>query len=393
MVSPSNHVCYGVHSKDRSVPLLVLSLPSEVCDFDELLPEVLRIIETNATTRKSDGGCILDYELLLFCAGTCRPSWPWLIHNFTKLNKKYKKGLQKLYLVHEKSWIRVCMQLLENFVSPKFAKKISHIRNLTQLHEELGTAMQSITIPDAAKEHDKVLIEQDLQTRKRRRQESKCEHEQSSRSVSASTDPVVTVKTAPPAVPPSRSLARTASTHRKNIAQPPPVLPPRRSTISRTISEGRGSSESLVIFEDPDDEAAAHRATCSIQDLLTRELTGSSSAKHIQANETGQRSSSAPSVVQPHTPRHPESLKSAYTKPKPADTLRRAISGPLTPSSSLKQNYLPPINKDLSPPKLMIRGKQVTVKLRKSQPGEEHGKVGGLKALFEQKALVAQQLS
>lgn len=395
MQSLAETLCYGVHHEDRATPLLVLCLPAEACDFDDLLPSILDIIRTNARTTRKNGEHVLEYELLIFCAGNHRPSWPWLIHNISKLNKRFRKGLQKLYLVHEKSWIRVCMQLMENIVSPKFGRKICHLRNLSQLAEELGPMMGSITIPAAALEHDRILMDEDTHLRKRRRQASQAVDNQASDIVkAASPRPMERNKSSPPARPPTRSLLRSDSTTREQPKQTPPVIPVRRSTIARTISTGRASTESLIIFEDPDDEPAAERAACALQELLlhSQDQPAPAAVAQVAGSGAGRRSSSAPAVAQEHTPRNLHSLKSAQAKSKPVNTLRRAISGPLTPSRSLKQNYLPPTDRELPAPKLMIHGRQVTVKLKAAQPGDTHGKVGGLKALFEQKALVAQQL-
>lgn len=391
----ARELCYKVTGPDSRAPLFVLSLPTQECDFDKLLPDILHIIDTEAATKKRGGK--LDYQLLIFCAGKHRPTWPWLLQNFTKLDKRYKKGLQKLYLVHEKSWIRVCMQLLENVVSPKFARKVRHVRDLARLQQVLGGAMEKIRVPEEALRYDETLIQDDKQS-KMQKQKKKQRSRPEKSSDNDGDDEMAARKSggggggekrrlSPPVVPPSRSLSRSQSPTKvtRTSITSAPNPPPRRSLNSQTsiTSMQARASEPLVIFEDPSDEDAA-AATLALEHAL----------KTTKSPEkvSGLRSSSAPIISShpPVVPRHPETLRSAQGQ---TGTLRRAISGPLTPSSSLKQNFLPPIDKNVAPPKLMIHGKEYSVKTRSVKPGEGGGKVGGLKALFEQKALVAQSMA
>lgn len=390
MQTLAESICYAVHTEDRQFPLLVLSLPDEECDFDQLLPEIIKIVRTNARTTKHEGHYALEYELLIFCAGTCRPSWPWLIHNLSKLNKRLRKGLQKLYLVHEKSWIRVCMQLMENIVSPKFARKIRHIRSLAQLAQELGPLMQHIDVPEAARAHDMLLMQDDSHSRRHRKQFARdSDKRRTDTHDNGDIKQVGTEQQIDQRIRVARSDMRCEVNVRRQPRASPPEVPAKRSTLGRTISTEKVSTESLIIFEDPEDEPSAARAAAALQDLLLGNERKAATENHSQLFHS---SASAPTVNQ-QQPRQLGSLKSASGRANPANALRRATSGPLTPSRSLQQNYLPSTDMALSPPKLVIRGKEVTVKLKKGLPDEVSGRVGGLKALFEQKAMVARQLS
>ena len=37
-----------------------------------------------------------------------------------------RKRLQKLYIVHEKAWVRILTEIFSTIVSPKFRRKIYH---------------------------------------------------------------------------------------------------------------------------------------------------------------------------------------------------------------------------------------------------------------------------
>ncbi|CCG83267.1 protein of unknown function [Taphrina deformans PYCC 5710] len=393
MADLANTLCYLARPSSPAIPpLFVLSLPDEDCDFDDLLPRILHIIDCEKFAG-SKSSKTFKYELLIFCAsGHHRPSWPWLIQAFSKLDKKYKKALQKLYLVHEKSWVRVCMQLLENVVSPKFARKVRHVKTLAKLHEMLGDVMLTILIPDRVLQYDLQTTQDNSRPRKPRRDVKQSDHAQAAKSSACTTDDDVPSKPAPPTIPAARVNSRAAKKTSGSLVDTTensvlPSIPPRRSSSTRT-QETRPSSRDSVIFEDPEDEDAANTACMNLQTILKQSID-EQSTKPVP----GHRSSSAPTVVHPNVPRASQMLptnKAQMTK-APA-TLRRAISGPLTPSSGMKQNFLLP-DPSKPPPKIKIHGKEVRVKTRKLKPGESEGRVGGLKALFEERALVAQSMA
>lgn len=402
-VSASDYCCRV--SRTGKIPIYALSLPNVECDYDELLPDILKIIDSSHDTR-SHNSPPLEYQLLLFCAGgRHRPSWPWLIHAFSSLEKRFKKGLRKLYLVHEKSWVRVCMQLLENVVSPKFGRKIFHLRNL----EALGTIPELdfdlLQIPQEAREYDRMLLEDDTHLRKRqdRKRSSKRRNESNHKAdmaVSRSS-----TQSEPPAVPAPRTVAKSNTRKAKSDASKHelPVVPPRRAATSSTTTSTSTTTESLtsrtnshdmIIFEDPDEDLAAEQASANLQQILLRSVSLSQTSPDKSTCPAGLRSASAPHTG-PGTTRAPRAgTQSGRNVAKAPTVLRRAISGPLTPSSSTKQNYLPPVNQMMPPPKINIRGRDVTVQVRKvGRISTDGGKVDSLKALFEQKAMVAQSMS
>lgn len=379
----ARQVCRTVSKRDeKSLPLFILTLPNHDCDYDALLPHVLDVIETDARD-PSCSGRLVDYELLIFCAGSQhRPSWPWLIQAFTHLDRRYKKALQKLFLVHEKSWVRVCMQLLENLVSPKFSRKIRHVKNLAQLREELTLVMDLIHIPAAAQKYDDRLAQEDRRPGHGRRVTK------TSTSTQMPKTKADKRRTSPPAIPAPRSSVRDAGNMLKTTRSSDPVnelpcVPPRRSSSTRG-TKSLSIGQDYIIYEDPDDQFAAEIATSNLEALLATSATTQTGG--------GVRSSSAPSIVHTSVPRRPKTCETPDRKSAGHPTLRRAISGPLTPSSATRQNFIP-TDRNMPPPLIKIHGKEVTVKSRKPRPGEAEGKVGGLKALFEQKALVARSMS
>jgi hypothetical protein len=386
-------ICYAAPSTAEDRPLLVLNLnrlPSaEKVDYDSLQQVILDIVDEHTFDSSyalvdpmyRKDGC-LPYELVVFCAGgRHRPSWAWIIGEFASLDRKYKKALTQLYLVHEKSFVRVAMQLVEQAASPKLARKVKHLRTLAELEEALGRdRMAGLRIDEVVQMHDMQVVA-DLQHSQRRKNKTR-------RGTPSCTTPssVEIAREGPPPVAPRRPAstrplrAETTQAQARSPEKLLPQVPARRQqqqieSDSETLAEAprscsSSSSSSLIIHEDQGlilpEEAPAAPAPC----------------------KTRTSASTRPAA--------------ALSKARPSEPLRRAISGPLTPSHHAVHNYLPKESEQLAMPTLkqQLRPAAKTAKpvvspqkLGKLQSrATSEGRVGNLRALFEERARVAEQL-
>lgn len=55
-----------------------------------------------------------------------RPGFGWILQAYQVLTRAMRKKLMRLYVVHEKRWIRVVMEMFATVVSPKVRKKVVH---------------------------------------------------------------------------------------------------------------------------------------------------------------------------------------------------------------------------------------------------------------------------
>lgn len=99
-------------------------------DYDSLLPYVLERLPRE--DELLDGR---SYEIVFFAGGPSegattskksRPSWPWFIQAYQVLSRVLRKRIQKLYIVHERTWVRVLTGMFSTIVSPKSARKLVH---------------------------------------------------------------------------------------------------------------------------------------------------------------------------------------------------------------------------------------------------------------------------
>jgi len=102
-------------------------------DHDELLPYLLSRFPHEDELINGSG-----YEVIFFAGNTTsladtasngrkrRPGWSWFISAYQILSRAMRKQLQKLYIVHERSWVRILVEMFSTIVSPKFRRKIMH---------------------------------------------------------------------------------------------------------------------------------------------------------------------------------------------------------------------------------------------------------------------------
>ena len=153
----ANRIIY--HSplpSQQDLPVFILNgaaLPdAKTTDYDALLPYVLSRLPDD---EELIGG--LGYEVVFFAGaggnaatqtkkGT--PSWQWFRQAYNTLTRAKRKRLQKLYVVHDKNFIRLLIEFFASVVSPKFRKKLIHVSTLSGL--ALHMPIENLLIPPSA---------------------------------------------------------------------------------------------------------------------------------------------------------------------------------------------------------------------------------------------------
>ncbi|KAL8747069.1 MAG: hypothetical protein Q9190_001008 [Brigantiaea leucoxantha] len=86
-------------------------------------------------------------------AGSSRPGWGWYIQAYHLLSRAMRKRLRRLYIVHERAWIRVLVEMFAAVASPKFRKKVVHCGSLASLGEWLR--VEDVLVPPGVWELDR----------------------------------------------------------------------------------------------------------------------------------------------------------------------------------------------------------------------------------------------
>lgn len=131
---------------------------SEV-DYNSLLPYVLaRLPEEDELISGT------EYEIIFFAGGQPEgattekkqgPGVGWYLQAYQVLSRATRKKLQKLYIVHPRTWVRVLVNVFGTVVSPKFRRKIVHVNTLTGL--AMLIPIERLLIPPVVYVHDRKL--------------------------------------------------------------------------------------------------------------------------------------------------------------------------------------------------------------------------------------------
>ncbi|XP_066944450.1 rho GTPase-activating protein 8 isoform X2 [Macrobrachium rosenbergii] len=100
-----------------------------------------------------------DYSLVYFHYGLNsknKPPVSWLWSAYKALDRKYKKNLKALYLVHPTNFIRVVYNIFKPAISAKFGRKVLYVNYLHELQQHLH--LSQLPIPQCVQQHDQQLI-------------------------------------------------------------------------------------------------------------------------------------------------------------------------------------------------------------------------------------------
>ncbi|KAM6962152.1 LOW QUALITY PROTEIN: rho GTPase-activating protein 8-like [Tautogolabrus adspersus] len=100
----------------------------------------------------------MDYILVYFHHGlrsSNKPSLKWLREAFSEFDRKYKKNLKTLYVVHPTNFIRIVWNIFKPLISHKFGKKLTYVNYLAELRDHLN--YEQLVIPADVSRHDEKL--------------------------------------------------------------------------------------------------------------------------------------------------------------------------------------------------------------------------------------------
>ncbi|XP_014662655.1 PREDICTED: rho GTPase-activating protein 8-like [Priapulus caudatus] len=101
-----------------------------------------------------------DYSLVYFHYGLRshnKPSLAWLWEAYKMFDRKYKKNLKALYLVHPSNFIRILWNMFKPVLSAKFGKKVMYVNYLNELKSHLH--FDQLKIPKPVLDHDARMME------------------------------------------------------------------------------------------------------------------------------------------------------------------------------------------------------------------------------------------
>ncbi|XP_076008484.1 rho GTPase-activating protein 1 [Genypterus blacodes] len=99
-----------------------------------------------------------DYTLIYFHHGLTsenKPSLGWLRDAYREFDRKYKKNIKALYIVHPTMFIKTLLILFKPLISFKFGRKINYVSYLSELEDVVKC--EQLLIPARVREYDNKL--------------------------------------------------------------------------------------------------------------------------------------------------------------------------------------------------------------------------------------------
>uniref|UniRef100_A0A915P093 Rho GTPase-activating protein 1-like protein n=1 Tax=Meloidogyne floridensis TaxID=298350 RepID=A0A915P093_9BILA len=91
-----------------------------------------------------------DYTVIYFHYGlrsNNKPPFKWLFNVYQLLDRRYKKNLKALYLVHPTKFIRFVWRIFQPVISFKFEKKLHYVNSLNELTDFVSTTNLNLPQP------------------------------------------------------------------------------------------------------------------------------------------------------------------------------------------------------------------------------------------------------
>ncbi|CAL8374176.1 unnamed protein product [Boreogadus saida] len=96
-----------------------------------------------------------DYAVVYLCAGGQKEKLPgigWLRDCYTSIQRRLRKNLKALYVLHPTWYIKALITFIKPFISSKFSRKLQFVRSLSDL--SLLVPTEHVQIPDCVKQWD-----------------------------------------------------------------------------------------------------------------------------------------------------------------------------------------------------------------------------------------------
>lgn len=146
----------GYYGDDMNAIILFTScyLPENTIeDYEYVMDNLFRYIVGTLDLMVSE-----NYLLVYLCAMAPRNKVPpikWLHQCYTSINRRLKKDLKGLLVVHPAWYIKALITVIKPFISEKFGRKIRFIQSLQELSEFIPT--ERLQIPDSIRQFDEKL--------------------------------------------------------------------------------------------------------------------------------------------------------------------------------------------------------------------------------------------
>jgi hypothetical protein len=152
-----NIVQHGGYTGNERTAVIVISAfylpPKSLLNYQQVIPQLFFYILSILDKLVVD-----DYVIVYLHSGAPRNSIPGIqwFHRFYKMvDRRLRKNLKQLYLVHPTFWVKTVLRLVRPFISRKFYRKVHFLESLRDLERHVH--LDAMMIPEAVRRTDELL--------------------------------------------------------------------------------------------------------------------------------------------------------------------------------------------------------------------------------------------
>jgi len=134
---------YRTGTDDYGRPIIVMigaNIPARKIDLERVMLYMIKVMDPVV-----EGDYVLVYVHTNISADN-KPSFAWMRKFYSIFNRKYKKNLKLLYIVHPTMWVKMTFRLFKPFISSKFWKKLVYIEEGADVYSYFPK--DQISLPD-----------------------------------------------------------------------------------------------------------------------------------------------------------------------------------------------------------------------------------------------------
>ncbi|XP_071438937.1 protein prune homolog 2 isoform X2 [Hetaerina americana] len=123
-------------------------------DYDYLMDNLFLYVVTTLEALVAEEYVLVYLHGAVGSPGSRMPTFSWLKRCYRLIDRRLRKNLRALYLVHPTFWLKTIVLMTRPFISSKFSRKLNFVNDLAELAEYVP--LEQMHIPERVRQYDAI---------------------------------------------------------------------------------------------------------------------------------------------------------------------------------------------------------------------------------------------
>ncbi|XP_046398413.1 protein prune homolog 2 isoform X2 [Ischnura elegans] len=123
-------------------------------DYDYLMDNLFLYVVTTLEALVAEEYVLVYLHGAVGSPGSRMPTFSWLKRCYRLIDRRLRKNLRALYLVHPTFWLKTIVLMTRPFISSKFSRKLNFVNDLSELAEYVP--LEQMHIPERVRQYDAI---------------------------------------------------------------------------------------------------------------------------------------------------------------------------------------------------------------------------------------------